>query len=156
MREVDFMAQLLALEEPWKVDQLFLAPKEKHLDVTLEHRPGASFACAECGRARPVYDHLPSRGWRHLDHGEFLTWIHARVPRVTCPEHGIRQVQVPWALAGARFTLPFERHAIDADGEVVQRTLCLGTPVAVGGHLDFAHAVGFGAPATLSRLGCGH
>src|SRR6266568_2950525 len=113
MREVDFMAQLLALEEPWKVDQLFLAPKEKHLDVTLEHRPGASFACAECGRARPVYDHLPSRGWRHLDHGDFLTWIHARVPRVTCPEHGIRQVQVPWALAGARFTLPFERHAID-------------------------------------------
>jgi transposase len=113
MREVDFMAQLLGLEEPWRVERIVLSPKEKHLDVTLEHRSGASFACAECGRARPLYDHLPSRKWRHLDHGEFLTWLQARVPRVTCPEHGVRQVQVPWALGGARFTLPFERHAID-------------------------------------------
>lgn len=35
------------------------------------------------------------------------------MPRVSCPEHGVRQVQVPWALPGARFTLPFEVHASD-------------------------------------------
>jgi hypothetical protein len=29
------------------------------------------------------------------------------------PEHGVRQVQIPWALPGARFTLPFESYAID-------------------------------------------
>jgi len=28
-------------------------------------------------------------------------------------EHGVRNVTVPWALPGSRFTLPFERHAID-------------------------------------------
>jgi transposase len=113
MRDLEFMAQLLALEEPWRVHQVALTPKGKQLDVSLEHRRGASFACPECGQPRPIYDHLPSRGWRHLDHGEFLTWLHARVPRVSCPKHGVRQVQVRWALPGARFTLPFEGHAID-------------------------------------------
>ena len=114
MRDVDFMAQLLALEDPWRVQKVTLAPKnKKRLDVSLEHRQGVKFSCPECGRGRPIYDHLPSRSWRHLDHGEFLTWLHARVPRVSCPEHGVRQVQVPWALPAARMTLPFEKHAID-------------------------------------------
>jgi transposase len=113
MRDTDFMAQLLSLEVPWKVHQVSLAPKEKRLDVSLEHRPGVAFSCPECGQARPLHDHLPSRRWRHLDHGEFLTWLHARVPRVSCPEHGVRQVHVPWALPGTRMTLPFEKHAID-------------------------------------------
>jgi transposase len=113
MRDADLMAQLLALKEPWRVNQVKLSPKEKHLDLVLQHRLGATFACPECGQARPLYDHLPSRRWRHLDHGEFLTWLHARVPRVSCGDHGVRQVQVPWALPGARFTLPFESHAID-------------------------------------------
>jgi transposase len=113
MRDIDFMGQLLALEYPWRVQQVALVPKDKRLDVSLEHRRGATFSCAECGQPGPIYDHLSARRWRHLDHGEFLTWLHARVPRVSCPEHGVRQVQVPWALSGARFTLPFESHAID-------------------------------------------
>lgn len=112
MRDIDFMAQLLALEAPWQVKEVSLISKNKHLEVFLDHRPAVSFACAACGQPKPIYDHLPSRRWRHLDHGEFLTWLHARVPRVSCPEHGVRQVQVPWALPGARFSIPFESHAI--------------------------------------------
>lgn len=42
-----------------------------------------------------------------------MTWLRARVPRVRCLFHGIRQVRVPWALPGGRFTIAFERHAID-------------------------------------------
>jgi transposase len=61
----------------------------------------------------PIYDHVASRRWRHLDHGDRVTWLHARIPRVYCLEHGARQAMVPWALPGSRFTLPFERHAID-------------------------------------------
>src|SRR5205823_4968818 len=46
-------------------------------------------------------------------HGDCLTWLHARLPRVACPQHGIRQIRIPWALPGCRLTIPFERHAID-------------------------------------------
>lgn len=33
--------------------------------------------------------------------------LHARLPRVRCPEHGVRQVSVPWARPGSGFTLLF-------------------------------------------------
>ena len=73
----------------------------------------ATFTCPECGRRSPLYDHLPYRKWRHLDHGDCLTWLHARPPRVACPMHGVRQIRIPWALPGCRLTMSFERHAID-------------------------------------------
>ena len=39
--------------------------------------------------------------------------VPARPPRVECPEHGVRQVRLPWAEPHARFTVLFERLAID-------------------------------------------
>jgi transposase len=113
VRDTDFFRELLGLKKPWKVDRVSLSSKEKEIDVWLEHRSRAEFACAECRLPLPIYDHVATRRWRHLDHGGWLTWVHARIPRVYCLEHGVRQATVPWALAGSRFTLPFERHAID-------------------------------------------
>jgi transposase len=113
MREVDFFDKLLGLRKPWKVSRVSLSSEEKRIDVVLEHQRRAQFSCPECRLPLPLYDHIPSRQWRHLDHGECVTWLHARIPRVYCLEHGVRQVTVPWALPGSRCTLPFERHAID-------------------------------------------
>ncbi len=39
--------------------------------------------------------------------------LHAAVPRVKCPEHGVKQANVPWAGKKSRFTLLFERFPID-------------------------------------------
>jgi transposase len=46
--------------------------------------------------------------WRHLDFFQHRALLHARLPRVRCPEHGVRQVSVPWARPGSGFTLLFE------------------------------------------------
>jgi transposase len=113
MRDTDVFRTLLGLEHPWRVDQVLLSSKEKQLDLWLVHHARASFACPECGQVRPLYDHVPWRRWRHLDHGDYRTWLHARVPRVACPEHGTHQACIPWALPGARYTIAFERQAID-------------------------------------------
>jgi transposase len=113
MRDTDVFRTLLGLAHPWRVDRVCLSPEEKQLDLWLVHHPRASFCCPECGRAQPLYDHVPSRNWRHLDHGDYRTWLHARLPRVQCSEHGIRQALIPWALPGTRYTIAFERHAID-------------------------------------------
>ena len=51
--------------------------------------------------------------WRHLDSCQFQTHLHARIPRVDCGEHGVVQITVPWAEPRSRFTLLFERLAID-------------------------------------------
>ena len=40
-----------------------------------------------------------------VQHSAYLT---ARVPRCRCDQHGVKQVQVPWARAGSGFTLLFE------------------------------------------------
>ena len=60
-----------------------------------------------------LYDHAPERIWRHLDSCQFKTLLHARPPRINCKEHGVRQVPSSWAEGSCRFTLLFERLAID-------------------------------------------
>jgi transposase len=45
--------------------------------------------------------------WRHLDFFQHKALLHARLPRVRCPEHGVGQVSVPWARPGSGFTLLF-------------------------------------------------
>jgi len=58
-------------------------------------------------------DHAPERVWRHLDTMQFETLLRARVPRARCPKHGVKTIAVPWAEPGSRFTLLFERFAIE-------------------------------------------
>jgi transposase len=113
MRDVDVFTQLLALERPWAVEEVIFDAKDKSIGVFLRHRSNARFRCPACGVALPLYDHTPRRTWRHLDHGSWLTSVIARVPRVSCLFHGVQRVRLPWALPGSRFTLGFEKHAID-------------------------------------------
>ena len=67
------------------------------------------------GAARSVAGSAPftitkgPRTWRHLDTCQLQTILIASVPRVRCPEHGVRIVQIPWADPYGRFTLLFER-----------------------------------------------
>ena len=73
MRDVDFFSRLLRLEHPWRVEHVALDPKERQIDVWLVHRRNAFFTCSECGIRSPLYDHIPSRSWRHLDHDDCPT-----------------------------------------------------------------------------------
>src|SRR5947209_4185122 len=84
----------------------------KSVTVLLGRRAGAALLCPECRAACPGYDSQPRR-WRHLDTCQFRTILAADVPRAACPEHGVRQVRVPWAEPNGRFTALFERLAID-------------------------------------------
>jgi hypothetical protein len=51
--------------------------------------------------------------WRHLDSCQFKTILCARIPRVNCPEHGVSNVAVPWAVKISRFTILVEQFAIE-------------------------------------------
>jgi transposase len=86
------------------------------VDLWAEHPEDAVWACLHCPKTLPLYDHAEERTWRHLDSCQFQTHLHARIPRVACGEHGVVQVTVPWAEPRSRFTLLFERLAIDVLG----------------------------------------
>lgn len=44
---------------------------------------------------------------------QFTTLIRARTPRSDCPQHGVKTMEVPWAQPHGRFTLLFERFAVE-------------------------------------------
>lgn len=113
MESVELYRHLLGLTAPWTVERVELDMARQHVEVHVGHAVGQRFFCPECGHELAVYDHLAERVWRHLDSCQFLTYLHARPPRVSCPEHGVHQVALPWAQAGSRFTNLFEALAID-------------------------------------------
>jgi transposase len=108
MESVELYRQLLGLSEPWTVERVDLDVAQGRVEVYVGHAPGQRFACPECGQELAVYDHLGERTWRHLDSMQFLTYLHAQPPRVSCAQHGVKQVRLPWAQAGGRFTHMFE------------------------------------------------
>lgn len=113
MRDTQLYQQLLGLAQPWSVTRVELSVAEARVDVWVEHPRRSRFGCPECGAQLFVHDHAEERVWRHLDSCQFLTYLHGRPPRVDCPEHGVRQVRLPWAEPMSRFTILFERLAID-------------------------------------------
>jgi transposase len=109
MAEIDDLFQAaLGLTGPWQVTRTEFDAEAHRLDLYLDFSKGARFACPEGDQpACPVYDSEP-KIWRHLDFFQHQAYLHARVPRVTCPTHGTRQVALAWARPGSGFTLLFE------------------------------------------------
>jgi len=112
MEDTELYRHVLGIEEPWRVDRVQLDVKNERVDVWAVHEEGLRFSCPECGTNLPIYDHAPERVWRHLDTCQFKTFLHARIPRVKCPTHGVKQTRVSWAEEKSRFTALFERLAI--------------------------------------------
>lgn len=117
VQDADLWSRLLGLEAPWTVGRIDLNVHEQKVEVYLEHEAGALWHCPQGAKKLSAYDHNVERVWRHLDTMAFQTWVHARPPRVDCPDHGVRQVEFPWAEPGSRFTKFFERFAIDVNQE---------------------------------------
>jgi len=98
----------LGLTEPWRVVSVEFDAAAKRLDLRIDFAKGARFVCPECGRADcPVHD-TEEKTWRHLDFFQHNAYLTARVPRVRCPEHKVKLVEVPWARERSGFTLLFE------------------------------------------------
>jgi transposase len=66
--------------------------------------------CGVCRVRAPLYDRGHRRRWRSLDDGLLRVYLEADLPRVTCPEHGVVMVAVPWARHDAGHTLPFDEY----------------------------------------------
>lgn len=113
MRDTELYQHLLGIAAPWSVERVALDVPDGRVDVWARHDKKARFKCPECDKECGLYDHDEERVWRHLDSCQFQTFLHARIPRVRCDEHGVRQARVPWAEAKSRFTMLFERLAID-------------------------------------------
>jgi transposase len=105
-------AQLLGLDDSWRVDAVELRLDERRVEVRLDY-VGTRVSCPECGVSCGLADHAEERRWRHLDTMQFTTELVARLPRCRCPDHGVKTIVPPWAGKHSRFTLFFEAFAIE-------------------------------------------
>ena len=112
MQDTKLFETILGMQAPWHIGRVALDTTGERVDLWAEHVE-TRWTCPECQQALPCHDHADERVWRHLDTCQYQTFLHARVPRVACPTHGVRQVRVPWAEPRSRFTMLMERLIID-------------------------------------------
>jgi len=112
MKDTSLYQQILGDTTPWSVGEVRLDAEALTIEVRLVLKEGTLWACPECKRRMHIKE-WRTRRWRHLDSCQFKTVLEAKVPVVECSEHGAQTVQVPWAEGSSRFTLFFERLAVE-------------------------------------------
>lgn len=110
MRDTTLYARILGVEQPWQVTDVELRLAAGEVEVKVEY--AGSLACPACGAASKRHD-TRLRRWRHLPTCQYKTILAAEVPRVRCPEHGVKTLTVPWSEPGSGFTALFEALVID-------------------------------------------
>jgi transposase len=141
------------MQTPWAISRVTLDTSGERVDRWAAHADETRWPCPECQEALPCSDHAEEREGRHLDTCQYETFLHARVPRVDCPTHGVRQVRVSWAEPRSRFTLLMERLIIDL---ILQCSTVTGACRIAGITWDEAwgvmdRAVGRGRRRTVAR-----
>jgi transposase len=126
MRDTDLFQLALGLTPPWMVKAVTFDAQARRLDIELDFTRGGRFPCPHCRQADcPVHD-TSMQEWRHLDFFQHKAFLHARTPRVKCPDCGVKLIEVPWARPGSGFTLMFE---------ALVMTLATAMPVAAAARL---------------------
>jgi transposase len=112
VQDTKLFETILGLQAPWHIARVELNTNAQRVELWVEHE-ATRWPCPECGELLAGFDHAEEPTWRHLDTCQFQTHLHAEIPRVQCPAHGVKQVRVPWAEPRSRFTLLMERLIID-------------------------------------------
>nr|AAU83805.1 transposase-like protein [uncultured archaeon GZfos34A6] len=86
----------LGVPSPWFVKSVELNTSEERIDVYFDFIKGNEFACPICNKSCKIHD-TKDRCWRHLPLFHYESYIHARVPRTKCEEHGTKTVVIPWS-----------------------------------------------------------
>ena len=95
MQDKELYQQILGLNSPWSVSDVELDHEASEIRVNVGHPRGTKFCCPDCDTQLACHDHTEQRRWRHLDSCQFKTILVARIPRVKCPTHGVKNVNVP-------------------------------------------------------------
>lgn len=102
---------LLGLQAPWSVTNVELNVEKLRVDIHAES-VGSTGVCPDCRAFCRLYDEAAERTWRHLDTMPFETFLHAKIPRIKCTRHGIKNANLPRVGKHSRFTLLFEAFAL--------------------------------------------
>ncbi len=117
MEDKALYTQILGIQSPWEVMDIELDIDQERIDISVEWPAGMQAHCPVCQKENKetlckIHDRRKERVWRHRDTCQMKTFIHSHIPRVKCPEHGIKTITIDWADEMARFSHLFEGFAI--------------------------------------------
>lgn len=107
MQDLELYRKILGIQAPWIITDVKLDLQNRNVTISVEYDKKQPMVCPICLEHADTYDHK-KRNWRHLDTCQLKTIIACDIPRASCSEHGIKQLEVPWAEPNARFTAMFE------------------------------------------------
>ncbi|MDP8221073.1 MAG: transposase family protein, partial [Candidatus Stygibacter frigidus] len=90
--------EILGLQKPWEVERVELLLEENEVTIYLRYNSRTGI-CPECKKECNIYDNRTVRKWRHLDICQLKTYIVASIPRISCNEHKVKTIEIPWAEA---------------------------------------------------------
>jgi len=93
---------LLPLNSCWRITDVHVNDSTDEVFVDLEY----ALPYIEVDDQRyGIYDHRPSRRWRHLDLWQYKTFLTARLPRYKDKNGFYHTIDVPWADASDQMTV---------------------------------------------------
>ena len=82
--------------------------------------PDSEHVCPVCGETVLAFEQQDET-WHHSDFFQYATYLHARVPLVTCPCCGVITAERPWSRDGSKFILK----TVDANDQPLELSLFL-------------------------------
>jgi hypothetical protein len=97
---------LLPIGSSWKITGVKMDNTNEEVEVELQYDLPY---IEENERRYGIYDHRPSRRWRHLDLWQYKTFITARLPRYKDEKGFYHTIDIPWAELGEQMTVLLEK-----------------------------------------------
>lgn len=117
MKDTELYTKILGIKRPWYVKEVRYKAEPERIDIYVDHERGIQMLCPECDEYCPVYDHMEEREWQHMNTCQVPTFIHTRLPRIKCREHGVKCIISEWSEPGSDMTMRFESYLIDLEKE---------------------------------------
>lgn len=103
---------ILNLTEDWVVEHVETDVVKGEVSIQISF-VGNQYLDEDSGLVCKLYDHAPSRRWRHLDTLQYRTYLVCRLPRIQCADGKVKTVNPPWASGHERHSYLFEHVVID-------------------------------------------
>ncbi len=102
----ELFTKILEIHSPWKLRDIQL--EDKTVRIFIDFERGSKFDCPICGSVSKIHD-TNYRLWRHLDIVDYKLNLMIKIPRIKCPEHGVKTIkEIPWGRINTHFTHKFE------------------------------------------------
>jgi transposase len=124
MQDTAFFTQIIGITPPWLISKVILDKENRRVDIYIDHSAGFAFPCPECQELCSIYDHTKEREFRHLNVCQMATFIHVRLPRIECSEHGVKQIVSGLGEDKSSMTYEFEGAVIDLQKECSIESVC--------------------------------